>query len=74
MTLRCSEKAKLNSERLIQQLQSGEFKKNCRPNHAPDFSGGAEELYRYRFNKYLGSCSCFLMDKRLKDRGTLYHG
>ena len=63
---------KTQGELFVDQLQSGEFKKNFRPNHGPDFTGGLEEQYRYIFNQYMSSCGCFLMDMRLVRRE--YHG
>ncbi len=57
---------------LVEELLSGKFKKNYRPNHGPDFTGGLEELYSYYFVKYLSSCGCFLMDRRI-ERGE-YRG
>lgn len=63
---------KTKGELFVEQLQSGEFKKNYRPNHGPDFTGGLEEQYQYAFNQYMSSCGCFLMDKRLVRRE--YHG
>lgn len=63
---------KTRGELFAEKLQSGEFKKNFRSNHGPDFTGGLEEQYRYSFNQYMSSCGCFLMDMRLVRRE--YHG
>lgn len=63
---------KTRGENFVEELLSGEFKKNYRPNHGPDFTGGLEEMHYYFFDKYLSSCGCFLMDMRLKRRE--YHG
>jgi hypothetical protein len=43
-------------------------------NHAEEFTGGKEELYRGRFKIYIGSCGCFLMDKRLSEMEVGYNG
>ena len=53
--------------KLVSDLKDGTFRKNHRTNHSSDFTGGLEELHRYEFNNYLGSCGCFLMDMRLKN-------
>ena len=63
---------KTKGELFVEQLRSGEFKKNCRPNHGPDFTEGLEEQHRHTFNQYMSSCGCFLMDMRLVRRE--YHG
>ena len=63
-----------NGKKLVYSLSDGTFKKNYRPNHGPDFSKGLEDLHRYRFNMYLGSCGCFLMEKRLEGRKGGYCG
>lgn len=64
--------SKTNGEIFVEELLSGDFKKDCRPNHGEKFIGGLENLHKYLFDKYLSSCGCFLMDMRLK-RGE-YHG
>lgn len=63
---------KTKGEMFVDELLNGEFKKNYRPNHGPDFTGGLEDLYLYCFDKYMSSCGCFLMDKRLVR--SAYHG
>ena len=63
-----------NGELLVEQLKSGKFKKDFRPNHGTDFTGGLEGLHRYRFATYLGSCSCFLMDCRIRQSRSEYNG
>ncbi|MDE7445435.1 MAG: hypothetical protein K2N15_07030 [Lachnospiraceae bacterium] len=63
-----NESAQRNGKKLVQSLSDGTFKKNYRPNHGPEFTRGLEELHRYRFNMYLGSCGCFLMEKRLEKK------
>lgn len=57
---------KTKGELFVEELLSGKFRKNRRPNHDSDFSGGLEDLHYYYFTKYVSSCSCFLMDERLK--------
>lgn len=74
MRLNQSEKARECGIKLVIGLKDGTFEKNYRPNHGSDFTRGLEELYRYRFNCYMGSCGCFLMDARMKDRECVYHG
>lgn len=74
MTVMRSEVAHRNGKKLVDSLKDGSFVKNHRPNHAPDFDKGYEELYRTRFVNYLGSCGCFLMDKRLGTKGREYRG
>lgn len=59
------QKEKTRGELLAEELQSGKFRKNHRPNHGPNFTGGLEDFYRYTFKKYLSSCGCFLMDSRI---------
>lgn len=48
--------------------------KDCMINHSEDFTGGMEELHRKRFNTYLGSCGCYLMDRRLNELEGGYRG
>lgn len=59
-------KKKTRGEEFVEELQNGIFKKNNRPNHGSDFADGLEGLYYYYFDKYISSCNCFLMDKRIK--------
>ena len=59
------QKEKTKGELFVEELQSGEFKKNHRPNHGSNFTGGLEDFYAYTFKKYLSSCGCFLMDSRI---------
>ena len=56
---------KTNGNILVEELLNETFKKNYRPNHGPDFTGGLEDLHHYYFEKYLSSCGCFLMDMRI---------
>lgn len=74
MTFERNEMARRNGQKLVDSLMDGSFVKNHRPNHAPDFDKGYEDLYRNRFVNYLGSCGCFLMDRRLDARGREYRG
>lgn len=63
---------KTKGEFFVDELLNGNFKKNHRPNHGSDFTGGLEDLYYYYFTKYMSFCICFLMDVRLKKGG--YNG
>ena len=74
MKLMGNEIALRNGEKLVESLKNGTFVKNHRTNHAPDFDKGYEDLYRNRFVSYLGSCGCFLMDRRLETKGREYRG
>ena len=74
MELLQRESAVRNGKKLVESLADGTFVKNYRTNHGPDFTKGYEELYRYRFNSYVGSCGCFLMNKRLENKGSEYRG
>lgn len=56
----------------VEELKSGQFQKNYRPNHGPEFTPGLKDLYSNNFKEYMSSCSCFLMDQRLKREE--YHG
>lgn len=49
----------------VNELITGEFKKDYHMNCCPDFTEGLEELYHHVFEMYISSCGCFLMDKRL---------
>ncbi|MDY4893079.1 MAG: hypothetical protein SO130_06730 [Agathobacter sp.] len=61
-----------NGTCFVKELKSGQFQKNYRPNHGPEFSSGLKDLYLDNFKEYMSSCSCFLMDQRLKREE--YHG
>lgn len=74
MKLNQQECVKNCAAKLVSDLNEGKFRKNHRTNHEADFTGGLEDLHRYEFNSYLGSCGCFLMDMRLNDRRRDYHG
>jgi hypothetical protein len=63
---------KTHGECFVEELKNGEFKKNYRPNHGPDFTGGLEGLHLHFFKAYMSSCGCFLMDQRLVREE--YHG
>lgn len=61
-----------NGKRFVEELKSGQFQKNFRTNHGPEFSMGLKEQYLSNFKEYMSSCSCYLMDQRLKREE--YHG
>lgn len=61
-----SERGHLYGIQLIQLIKTGELKKDYRPNHGIEFTGGAEELHKMRFCNYISSCSTMLMGERLK--------
>ncbi|EOS22712.1 hypothetical protein C806_03324 [Lachnospiraceae bacterium 3-1] len=60
--------------KLVTELKTGVFQKDYRTNHGPDFAEGLEELHRYRFRVYLGSCGRFLMDERIAADRSEYYG
>lgn len=59
------QKADRFSVEFVTDLKQGIILKDTLPIYSDDFSEGIEELHRERFVKYMGSCSCFLMDKRI---------
>lgn len=58
----------------LNDIKKGTIKKDCMVNHSYDFTGGMENLYRDRFNMYLSSCGCYLMDMRLHELEEGYCG
>lgn len=60
--------------KLVTALENGTFRKDYRTNHGPDFTEGLEELHKYRFHVYLGSCGRFLMDERIAAGRGEYYG
>ena len=64
----------IQGERLVELLETGKIKQDRRPNHGVDFVEGPEELHRYLFNSYMSSCSSFLLDRRIAERGNVYYG
>lgn len=68
------EEGKNAAESLVQRLIRGEFPEKCLANHSIDFTGGPEQLARVAFNHYLGSCGYALMQRRLEEKGSSYHG
>ena len=60
------------AERFIARIKAGEIKVDRRPNHGEDFYGAYERRHKEIFHDYLGSCSRYLMNKRLKEQK--YHG
>ncbi|MDE6252007.1 MAG: hypothetical protein K2M78_05110 [Lachnospiraceae bacterium] len=59
-------------EKLIAAIKEGKIKKDNRTNHGKDFYEGYEQLHKERFHRYLGSCSRYLDNQRLKER--VYYG
>lgn len=64
--------AKTKGEQFIEELKNGTLPKMNLPNHGAEFTGGLEGLHYYFFDRYISSCSCFLMDQRLIREE--YHG
>ncbi|MCM1044870.1 MAG: hypothetical protein NC417_05125 [Candidatus Gastranaerophilales bacterium] len=58
----------------LSDIQNGIIAKECMTNHSENFTGGMEDLHRERFNVYLSSCGCFLMDNRIRKSEEAYHG
>ena len=71
--MECSKKNVTTGDKFVEELISGEFKKNYRPNKGLNFTGGFEGNYFDFFEKYLCSCGCYMMDNRLK-REDYYGG
>lgn len=59
---------------LVERLLDGSFPKNHYKYYAEDFSRELEDMARYQFDSYLGSCGRFLQDSRIKERGHDYIG
>lgn len=59
---------------LLDDMKSGRIEKDCMVNHSDDFTGGMEKFHRKRFHTYLGSCGCYLMDRRLAESEEGYCG
>ncbi len=55
-------------QKLIISIKEKKIKKDNRTNHGRDFYGGYEQLHKDRFHGYLGSCSRYLDNRRLKER------
>lgn len=65
MTNRKSDEGRQFALDFYNDIKYGRILKDCMMNHSDDFTRGMEKLHRNRFITYLGSCGCFLMDKRL---------
>ena len=50
---------------LLEDIMTGKIVKDCMINHSDEFTGGLEDLHRKRFQTYLSSCGCYLMDRRI---------
>lgn len=59
-------------KKLIEEIKEGKIQFDKRPNHGEEFYGAYEQLHKERFCSYLGSCSRYLANKRMKEEK--YHG
>lgn len=59
---------------LLEDIMTGKIVKDCMVNHSDEFNGGVEDLHRKRFQTYLGSCGCYLMDRRIHEYEEGYIG
>lgn len=62
----------IKAKQFIQDLKSGKIEVDKRPNHGEEFYGAYEKLHAEIFHDYLGSCTRYLDNKRLKE--LKYHG
>lgn len=69
-----SEKGMVYGEILVNSLEDGSFSKECRTNHGFDFTGGLEQLHKYRFVTYMSSCGCYLLNRRVESKKGEYFG
>lgn len=60
--------------RFVKMIMDGTIYKDCMPNHADEFTGGNEAYHLKLFESYLGSCACYMMDKRLEADRREYNG
>ena len=63
-------KGKIYGECLVKALKNGSMQKDSAPEIGCAYGTGSSDIYQFR--AYIGSCSCILMDRRLKI--TEYHG
>ena len=59
---------------LLEDIMAGRIVKDCMVNHSDEFTGGMEDLHRRRFQTYLSSCGCYLMDRRICECEEGYFG
>ena len=59
---------------LLEDMMTGKIVKDCMVNHSDKFNSGMEALHRKRFQVYLGSCGCYLMDRCIREREEGYFG
>lgn len=59
---------------LLDDIKFGRIEKDCMVNHSDNFTGGMEKYHRKRFNLYLSSCGCYLMNRRLYESEEGYCG
>lgn len=62
----------LKAKKFVEGLETGKIKVDKRPNHGEEFYGAHEKQHSELFHDYLGSCTRFLMNKRLEEQN--YHG
>lgn len=58
----------------IKKIMDGTIPKRFLINHGEDYTAGAEDIACVRFNRYIGSCSCLLMNNRIEKETKIYHG
>lgn len=68
------EKGMLYGKALVDRIEDGSFYKEFRTNHGLDFTGSLEQLHKYRFVTYMGSCGCYLLNSRVASRKGEYFG
>ena len=54
-------------EQLINEIKNGIITKDHRSNSGRDFHAGYEELYRYKFKKYLSSVGRYIQNQKIKE-------
>lgn len=57
-------KGKIYGECLVKALKNGSMQKDSAPEIGCTYGTGSSDIYQFR--TYIGSCSCILMDRRLK--------
>jgi hypothetical protein len=60
------------SKKFISDLRSNKIMVERMTNHGEEFCGAHEKQHRENFQNYLGSCTRYLSNKRMK--GLKYHG
>lgn len=67
---RMASKGKIYGECLVKALKNESVQKDLAPETGCTYGTGSADIDQFR--TYIGSCSCILMDRRLKT--TEYHG